>query len=189
MTFARIGALALFALAGGCSAQPDTPAAAPQLTFHEVMKDQIDVHADEVWELTNPKLDDRAIIDPRLMSDQEWAELASRADAVQKAATEIAHMDPIVVAKPGVKISDEDIPYGHSAAHVQEAIDKRPQVLRDMAGVLAAHMGDLSKAARAHDPAKASPLIDQLDGVCEDCHLEFWYPDQKALVEKYRDHI
>ena len=29
-----------------------------------------------------------------------------------------------------------------------------------------------------------SPIIDSLDGVCEGCHLDYWYPDQKALVEK-----
>lgn len=188
MKLARIGVIALLALAGGCSGGPGEEAAAPQLTFHEVMKDQVDLHADEVWELTNPKLDERASIDPRLMSDREWNALAMRAEAVQQAARTIQQMDPIVVAKPGVRISDEDIPYGHSAAEVQAAIDKRPQVLRDMAGVLAAHMGDLAKAAHAHDAARATPLIDRLDGVCEDCHLEFWYPDQKELVEKYRDH-
>jgi hypothetical protein len=55
-----------------------------------------------------------------------------------------------------------------------------------MAQVLATHMSDLSKALRAHDAAKAGPLIDQLDGVCEDCHLDYWYPDQKDLVNKYR---
>lgn len=188
MKLARIGAIALLALAGGCSGGTKEGAAAPQLTFHEIMKDQVDAHADEVWELTNPKLDNTASIDPMLMTDTDWDTLAMRAEAVQKAAQTIQALDPIVVAKPGVKISDEDIPYGHSAAQVQAAIDKRPQVLRDMAGVLAAHMGDLAKAAHAHDPAKATPLIDQLDGVCEDCHLEFWYPDQKEIVEKYRDH-
>ena len=40
------------------------------------------------------------------------------------------------------------------------------------------------KAANARDAAKAGPIIDSLDGVCEGCHLDYWYPDQKALVEK-----
>jgi hypothetical protein len=47
-------------------------------------------------------------------------------------------------------------------------------------------MADLAKAAKDHDSASATPLVDQLDGVCESCHLEFWYPDQKALVESIR---
>ena len=93
-------------------------------------------------------------------------------------------MDPLTVAKPGVKISDEGIPGGHTAAMVQARFDQDPQKLRDLANALASHMGELVAATRAHDAAKAGPLIDQLDCVCESCHLEFWYPDQKALVEE-----
>jgi hypothetical protein len=47
-------------------------------------------------------------------------------------------------------------------------------------------MNDVVAYAKAHDARKLSPLIDQLDGVCENCHLEFWYPDQKAYIEKIR---
>ena len=93
-------------------------------------------------------------------------------------------MDPLVVASPGVKISDEDIPGGHTAAQVQGRFDRNPEKLREMADVLAVHTGDLAAAARAHDAARAGALVDQLDPVCESCHLEFWYPDQKALVEE-----
>jgi len=31
----------------------------------------------------------------------------------------------------------------------------------------------------------AAASVDRLDQVCESCHLDFWYPAQKALVEKY----
>jgi cytochrome c556 len=118
------------------------------------------------------------------MTDQRWAALQAKAEAVQQAALEIATMDPLIVAKPGVKISDEGIPGGHTAAMVQERFDKDPAKLRDLANALARHTGDLAAAAQAHDADKAGPLIDQLDGVCETCHLEYWYPDQKALVEQ-----
>ena len=165
-------------------------AAAPQaelLTFHEVMKGQVDKHADELWDMTNKWIGEKAGLDPSKMKDKDWDELAFKSDEVQKAALTITTLNPIVVAKPGVKIGDEGLPYGHTAAQVQARVDKDPQHLKDMAGVLAQHMADLSKAARAHDAAKAGPLIDQLDGVCEDCHLDYWYPDQKDLVNKYRN--
>jgi hypothetical protein len=70
---------------------------------------------------------------------------------------------------------------------VQANIDKDPEMLHEFAGALAQHMADLAAAAKTHDAAKAGPLIDQLDGVCEDCHLQFWYPSQKDLVQKIRD--
>lgn len=175
--------LPVLALAAACSSQKDEPAT-PALTFNEVMKDKIDKNADELWDVSNAAIGDKAGLDPTRMTDEAWAQIEARAAAVQHAALEIATMDPVVAAKPGVKIADEDLPGGHSAAMVQARFDKEPQKLRDLANALARHSGDLATAARRHDAAVAGPLIDQLDGVCESCHLEFWYPDQKALVEE-----
>ena len=170
----------MLALVAGCTKEPEGPAP----TFHEVMKDEVDKNADELWDISNKAIGERAGIDPAKMTDQRWEDLAAKADAVQLAALKIAAMDPLVVAKPGVKISDEGIPGGHTAAQVQARFDRNPQKLRDMANVLAAHTRDLAAAARAHDAARTGALVDQLDPVCEGCHLEFWYPDQKALVEE-----
>jgi len=183
MRIRGLGLLPILALVAACSSESEEPAA-PALTFHEVMKDKVDKNADELWDISNAAIGDAAGIDPTKMTDERWAQIEAKAIAVQQAALEIATMDPLIVAKPGVKISDEGIPGGHTAAMVQERFDKEPQKLRDLANALARHMGDLTTAARAHDAATAGPLIDQLDGVCESCHLEFWYPDQKALVEE-----
>ena len=179
-----LGVLPVLALVAACSSQKQEEPAAPALTFHEVMKDKVDKNADELWDVSNAAIGDAAGLDPTKMTDERWAQLTAKAEAVQQAALEIATMDPLTVAKPGVKISDEGIPGGHTAAMVQARFDQDPQKLRDLANALASHMGELVAATRAHDAAKAGPLIDQLDGVCESCHLEFWYPDQKALVEE-----
>jgi hypothetical protein len=179
-------ALPALALLAACShkneQQEQQAQAAP--TFHDVMKDEIDENADAVWDITNPAVGDKGGIDPAKMTDDMWKQLAERATAVQLAATRIASMDPIVVIKPGETIADADVPGGHSPAEVQAEIDKDPQGLRDHAANLAATMGDLATAANARDAAKAGPIIDSLDGICESCHLEYWYPDQKALVER-----
>ena len=173
-------------LASGCKQEePAQPAA--QLSFHEIMKDKVDKNADELWDISNKAIGDRAGLDPAKMTDERWTQIAARADAVQQAALEIATLDPIVVVKPGVKISDEGIPGGHTGAEVQALMDKNPGTLRDLANALARHTGDIAKFARAHDAASIGPLIDQLDGVCEDCHLEYWYPDQKELVNRIRN--
>ena len=182
-----LGLLPALVLVTACHRQAEPAAQAQVLTFHEVMKGQVDKHADELWDMTNKWIGEKAGLDPAKMKDKDWEDLASKAEEVQKAALNMTTLNPIVVVKPGVKIGDEGLPYGHSGAQVQARIDKDPQHLKDMAGVLAQHMADIAKAARAHDAAKAGPLIDQLDGVCEDCHLDYWYPDQKDLVNKYRN--
>lgn len=180
MRMGTLSLLAAVALVAGCSSGKQEPA----LTFNDVMRDKVDKNADELWDISNAAIGDTAGLDPDKMTDERWAALEAKATAVQQAALEIATMDPVTVAKPGVKIADEGIPGGHTAAMVQERFDKDPQKLRDLAHALARHTGDLATAARMHDAAHAGPLIDQLDGVCESCHLEFWYPDQKALVEQ-----
>lgn len=165
--------------------QPEQPA---QLTLHEVMKNEIDANADKVWDVTNDALGEQAELIASKMSDEKWAKLEDYATKTADGAKKIVAMSPpIKVVKPGVKIADEDVPYGDSAASVQANVDKDPEMLHEFAGVLAQHMTDLANAAKTHDAAKAGPLIDQLDGVCEDCHLEFWYPSQKDLVNKFRN--
>ena len=177
-------ALPALAVLAACSHKNEEQQAQSAPTFHDVMKDEVDKHADEVWEVTNPAVGDKGGIDPTKMTDAMWRQLAEDATAVQEGAQQIAQMDKITVIRPGETIADAGVPGGHSAAEVQAEIDKNPQGLRDHAAGLAATMGDLVKAANARDAAKAGPIIDSLDGVCEGCHLDYWYPDQKALVEK-----
>jgi hypothetical protein len=181
MRIGSLGLLPALALVVGCAKEePRQPAP----TFHEVMKDRVDLRADVVWAVGNAAIGDHGGIDPAKMSDADWDKLAEGAESLRQAALEIATMDPVVLTRDGVKIADEDIPDGHSSADVQARFDREPQKLRELANALAAHNADLAAAARAHDAARAGPLIDQLDGVCESCHLEFWYPDQKELVEE-----
>ncbi|MXO58497.1 hypothetical protein GRI89_02935 [Altererythrobacter salegens] len=157
-----------------------------QLTVHDVMVEQIDGNADPIWEITNTALDDTAAIDPARMTDEQWAEVEKRALGVKAGAATLAAMQKLVVIKAGEKISDQDVEGGSSPEKVQGHLDAAPDDFRQFAGVLEAHMGDLATAARNHDAAAATPLVDQLDGVCESCHLEFWYPEQKAVVESIR---
>jgi cytochrome c556 len=171
--------------AAGCKQQEAAP---PQKTVHEIMKDEIDVRADDVWAVGNEHIDANAGIDGASMSDDDWKKLASAAVGLQQAALDLASLkDPIVVVKPGVKIADEDVPGGDSAASVKANIDKDKQGFRDHANSLAQDMADLAKAANKHDAAAAGPIINQLDSVCESCHIEFWYPSQKALVDAIRE--
>jgi hypothetical protein len=151
------------------------------------MKDEIDVRADDVWANGNAHIGADAGLDPASMTDDDWKKLAAAAVSVQQAALDLANLkDPIVVVKPGVKISDEGVPGGDSAESVQQNVDKDPQGFREHAHALAQDMADLAKAANQRDARAAGPIINQLDSVCESCHLEFWYPSQKALVNQIR---
>lgn len=167
----------------GCGKQ-QAPSGEP--TVHDIMKNKVDANADALWDLTNPALANDAMIDPAKVDDATWAKIAQRAQAVADAAGELASLKTLKLVGPGQKIADQDLTGGNTPQEVQENLDRKPDDFRQFAGALQAHMNEIVAGARAHDARKLSPLVDQLDGVCEDCHLEFWYPDQKAYIESIR---
>jgi len=180
--FRLLPALAVLALAlSACSKEPSNDDVA--MTVHEAMTEHVDVIADEVWAIGNESIADNALIDNALMDDAKWAKLADAATRLQGAATDLGGFEHYVVNRPGVTISDEDVPGGTTSEVVQKHINSNTDDFRGMAHALAAHAGDIAAAAKAHDGAQAGKLIGQLDGVCESCHLEFWYPQQRELVE------
>jgi hypothetical protein len=170
---------ALILLSACQQQQPEEP------TVHDIMKNKVDVNADALWDLTNPALANDASLDPAKVDDATWDKMAMRAQAVGDAAGELAHLKTLKLINPGDKIADQGT-FGNQPADVQAHLDRNPDDFRQFAGVLQADLADVVKYSKAHDAKKLTPLIDQLDGVCENCHLEFWYPDQKAYIEKIR---
>jgi hypothetical protein len=151
------------------------------------MKTEIDTRADDVWAVGNAHISGDAGLDGATMTDADWSKLASAATTLQQAALDLVALpEPVVVVKPGGKIAYEDTDWGDSAASVQRNIDKDPQGLKNLANSLAQHGADLAQAAGKHDAAAAGELINELDGVCESCHVRYWYPSQKALVDSIR---
>jgi len=176
-------AILFLALLAACSPSEEEPVK-PAQTFHQIMKDEIDPRADVILKIRNAAMDDRIGIDPARMSDTDWSRLAGSAASLREAALEIATMDPIVLTGPDMPIEDNGIPAGRSAAAIQARIDRDAPKLRGMAKALAAHANDIANAAGARDAARSGELVNQLEVVCETCHLEFWYPDDKALSDE-----
>lgn len=170
----------------GLSACQKQPSQAAEPTVHAIMKNKVDANADALWDLTNPALNNDATLNPGKIDDARWTQMAQRAQAVADAAGELATLKTLKLVAPGQTIADQDLVGGNPPDEVQENLNRRPDDFRQFAGVLEAHMSDIVAGAKAHDAKKLGPLVDQLDGVCENCHLEFWYPDQKAYIEKIR---
>jgi len=178
--------LAMAVLLAGCSKNedPTETAEAEPTTIHDFMIQRIDPDADAIWEIGNAAISEDASIDPTLMSDKNWTDLKAAADRMAGHSRAMATLDPLVVAKPGVKIVDEGIEGAPTAAMINAHLKRDPDVFRALADSLTQHATDLSAAASAKDAAAAGRLINEMDGVCESCHLEFWYPEQKELMER-----
>lgn len=172
-------------LLAGCQKQAEQ--APKKTTLHEVMKDEVDTRADDVWAVGNAHMSEDAGIDPARMTDADWVKLSKAATSLHEAALELASLpEPLTVVKPGNKIAFEDTDWGDKATSVQHNVDQDPQGLRDLANGLAQHSASIAAAADKHDAATAGKLINDLDGVCESCHVKYWYPSQRALIDKIR---
>lgn len=168
-----------------CSSQPEKAeqaATKPVPTLHEMMTQRIDPDADAIWAIGNGAIDEKASLDPSKMTDKSWADLEAASRRMNGHATELAALDPVVVTRPGVPVADEGTPGAPSPAQIQGHIARDHELYRSLAQALAAHGNQLADAARSKDAVTAGRLLNEMDGVCESCHLEFWYPEQKAFV-------
>lgn len=173
-------------LLGGCQKKAEEPA--PKTTLHEVMKDEVDPRGDDVWAVGNAHIDGDAGLDGASMTQADWARLATAATSLQQAALDVVKLPkPITVVKPGTKIAYEDTSWGDSAASVQANVAKDQQGLMNLANALAEHSAEIATAAGKHDAATAGQLVNELDGVCESCHVKYWYPSEKKLIESIRN--
>ena len=84
-----------------------------------------------------------------------------------------------MAAAPGAKIQDEGRPGAADAKAVQGYLDAAPKVFAARAHELELASAKLMTAAAAHDAAAFSAVSNNLDKLCENCHLKFWYPKLK----------
>jgi hypothetical protein len=170
-------------LAAGCTKKHEQPAS-QSATLHQIMKTEVDPRADDVWAIGNAHMDKDAGLNGATMTSADWARLSSTAANLKRGAQDLASLpDPITVVQPGDKIAYQDEAWADKPEAVQQNIDEDPQGVRDLANALSQHMDDLIAAANKHDAKAAGKLLNEIDGVCESCHVKYWYPSQKALVD------
>jgi hypothetical protein len=185
MTRFRLPLLALALLTAGCSSQDKADKAeAEPTTIHEFMLSRIDPDADAIWAIGNAAISEDASMDPVKMTDANWADLGKAADRMAGHARLLENLDPLLVALPNAKIADEGTEGAPTREQIQAHLERDTDVFRALADSLTTHATDLSAAAAKKDFANAGRLINEMDGVCESCHLEFWYPEQKELMKK-----
>ena len=155
-------------------------ASPPDRNLHELMKQVVAVQTQVIWDIGNRALNDAGNPDPSKIKDADWKKIATTGGSLKDAANALADAKQIVAAAPGQKIADEQNPGSLNAKGVQKAIDANPQLFRAMARQLAVSMDQIVQSTRTRDAAKFLDVSGRLDQVCEQCHVQFWYPEQKA---------
>jgi len=171
-----------------CAAQPTAaPAAAPPLTpvvtIKELMENIIDPIADNIFDAVGSDISDKGIVNTVPKTDEEWAKVMQGAVTLAEGSNLLKlHRN---VAPPG----DKNNSNGPNAPELSpEAIQAKIDGDRALWNKHAEELRDSAiKVIAIVKERNADALFaagSEIDMVCENCHLEYWYPgDKKAVLE------
>ena len=162
-------------------ATPKSPSAEERFRYiasvREIMHVLIDTNAETIFDAVAVDVTAAGIREKRPETDEEWDELEHSALAIAEAVNLIKMPDRPMANKGEMNVDPEgpELPPAEIAARVKRT---RPQWNR-----YANELQDAAVTALALIRKKdAKGLFDfggALDMACENCHLEYWYPDDK----------
>jgi cytochrome c556 len=180
----RVVLAAVLLCAAGCT---NTPPPEPELgkpsTIKEIMDSMVEPSADFLFDSVAQVADEHGITYKAPQTDDEWQEVRRRAVTLLEA--------PNLVVMHGRKVAPADDKSKNpeielEPAQIQALIDGDRQHFVERAAVLQAAATQALKAIDAKDKDALFQACDRLDKACENCHLVYWYPNDKRAQEAAR---
>lgn len=182
-------AMAVLAFALGCrsrredsggeaaAATPNSaPTFMPEATIKDLMLGLVDTSADTVWLSVTTTVDDRGIVDVEPKNDEEWTEV--RYGALRLAEASNLLLMPRRVAPPGDKSVAPGVEL--EPEEMQVLIDKDRAGWNERAAALHDAAMLAVRAAESKEPAKIFEVGETIEHACENCHRQYWYPNEKV---------
>jgi hypothetical protein len=163
------GAAAAFALAAGGLKAQNSQDYVPQATIVEVMDSMVMPLAQVLWDAV---IYEDTVKGPE--SDEGWQKVRWAAVSLAEAAN--------VLMIPGRPVAAPDAVAGEGELSPKEIQDLIAKTRGAWVGHARAMHEVAMQAIEAVDAKNAEQLSDvggTLDSVCEGCHLQFWYPNQR----------
>ncbi len=175
LSLAISAALAGATCGGG---EPPAPASQPEYrpvaTVRDIMRGVLDPSSAAIWEsvtttVTSAGMDERA---PK--TDEEWDMLRLRALELIEAGN-MLQVPGRMIARPGETTLAPGIELGPE--EIQALVDKDPAGWRMRARALHDAVMPTLEAINAKDARKLEEAGEHIDTACEDCHVQYWYPN------------
>jgi|SRR5579862_3452574 len=193
-------ATGLFALTAACSAEKPAPPAPktsaamthnelwgdmkPIVSVKELMRDFIDPASDYVFDSVSTVITKKGgIIEKFPKTDDDWDKV--RFGAVMMAEGVYLLKVPRPFAPPGDENnSTGPEPEELSPAQITAKLEKDPVLWNAKIEALRNVGLEVLEIVKKKDANELWEAADNLDEACENCHLEFWYPGERALLKK-----
>lgn len=169
-------------LLGACqNDDKSVAAAAPEIPYHpratiaEIMDSMVMPAADVIWNSTAVTQTLEGEKDSRPKTDEEW-KVVERAGVVLSEALNSLMIPGRHVDKPGAVAANPEAELNPD--QIEELIRKEPQVWLGFAQAIDATVEKAQATIRDRNFDAISEVGGELDEICENCHLHFWYPKQ-----------
>jgi hypothetical protein len=161
-------------------APADAPAGA--FSIREVMTHIIDPTADYIWDATGADITAAGVVEHKPETDEDWAMVTRGVVSVAEGAALLKMPRPVAPADDYVSKNPGELP----PAEIQALIDRERGVFNAYADAMRNEALKILEVVKARDVARLTAAGDDLDRTCESCHLHFWYPGDRAAVERDR---
>ena len=168
----------------GCGKAPPAPDLLRTATIKDIMDSMVDPSGDFMFESVQEIADEHGISEKAPKTDEEWEEVRHHLFILLEAPN-LLTMEGRQVARPGDTSKAPGIE--NEPAEVKKLLDAdRPSFIRR-----ARRLQDAAtlamKAVDAKDKDALFRALDDIDKACENCHLHYWYPNDKRAQEAAKE--
>jgi hypothetical protein len=168
----------------GCTAQQQQPPAPQQpqpdyqttATVKDIMDALVDPGSDVLWDSVETVVSAKGTEEKAPHTDEEWKNVRNHAIMLLEA-TNLLQIPGRHVAKPGEKADDPKVEL--SPDQIEDMINKDRASWIKFATKLHDATMESFKAIEAKDAEKLLDTGDGIDNACENCHLQYWYPNER----------
>ena len=156
------------------SKDQSSPPLVPYASVQEVMDGIVDPAADDLWASVETTVTKEGEENKQPHTPGEWAEVRRKAITLIEASTLLSIQGRKAAAKPFPAEAEGAL----DSEQIQRRLDSDHAAFVGFAGALRAAAQKALAAIDAKDPAALVEAGGVMDGVCEGCHMTFWYPNQ-----------
>jgi hypothetical protein len=167
---------------GACQSQQSSPAPSasqtaylPTATIKDLMLSVVDPSADVVWLSVTTVVDEKGLVETMPKTDEEWLKVRHGAVTLMEAAN-LLMIPGRRVARPGEKSETPGVELEPEEMDALIAKDRAAWNAR--ATKLHDTVSEVIKAIDAKDGNKVFELGEQIEEACENCHKQYWYPNE-----------
>jgi len=155
----------------------------PVVSVKELMRDLIDPASDYVFDAVGTVVTKKGLVETEPRTREDWERI--RIGAVTMAEGIYLLKIPRPFAPPG----DENNSTGPEAeelspAQIRAKLEADPVLWNAKIEALRNVSLEVLEIVKRRDTKELWDAAENLDQACETCHLEYWYPGEKALLKK-----